>query len=107
MTGATHDQLLARVQAEGLSPHSWGNGPGDRYGEHSHDYDKVLVVADGSITFHLRGEGRDVELRRGERLDLPAGTGHAATVGPRGVTCLEAHLAAGVLPRPAAHRPDW
>jgi quercetin dioxygenase-like cupin family protein len=107
MARATRQQLIERLQAEGLSPQPWSNGPGDRYAEHGHDYDKVLVAATGSVTFHLREEGRDVELAAGERLDLPAGTRHAATVGPHGVTCLEAHLQAGALPRPAALRRDW
>jgi quercetin dioxygenase-like cupin family protein len=102
-----HELLLDRLQAEGLAAHAWGNSPGDRYGEHSHEYDKVLVAAGGSITFHLAGEGRDVELKAGQRLDLPAGTRHAATVGSRGVTCLEAHLPAGSLERPARLRSEW
>ena len=25
------DQIAARMGAEGLSPHGWGNGPGDTY----------------------------------------------------------------------------
>jgi hypothetical protein len=37
----------------------------------------------------IRVEGRDVELRPGDRIDLPAGVEHAATVGPDGVECLE------------------
>jgi cupin superfamily acireductone dioxygenase involved in methionine salvage len=48
----------------------------------------VLFCLDGSITFHLR-EG-DVTLEAGDRLDLPPGTEHAATVGPRGCSCVEA-----------------
>ena len=99
------DSVEARLRAEGLRPSGWGNGPGDRYAEHAHDYDKVLVATSGSIVFHLTVE--DVELRAGERLDLPAQTRHAATVGAEGVSCLEAHLPAGTLPRPARHRPDW
>lgn len=73
---------------EGLTPHSWSNGPGHRYGRHRHSYRKVLVCTAGSITFHT--DAGDVELLPGDRLDLPAGTAHAATVGPRGVTCWEA-----------------
>jgi quercetin dioxygenase-like cupin family protein len=101
------EQIEARLRAEGLRPAAWGNAPGDRYGEHVHDYDKVLVATAGSITFHLTGSGQDVVLGRGERLDLPAGTHHAATVGAAGVSCLEAHLAAGSLAQPARHRPTW
>jgi quercetin dioxygenase-like cupin family protein len=101
------DSLETRLRAEGLHPSSWGNGPGDRYAEHDHDYDKVLVAAAGSIVFHLTDTGTDVELREGQRLDLPARTRHAASVGPNGVSCLEAHLPAGSLASPARYRPEW
>jgi quercetin dioxygenase-like cupin family protein len=97
-----------RLAGAGLSASQWGNGPGDTYASHRHGYDKVLVATTGSITFHLTELGRDVVLSEGERLDLPSGTEHAATVGPRGVTCLEAHLAAGTLgPEPIARGRDW
>lgn len=92
-----------RLRTEGLHPSAWGNGPGDVYAEHRHAYDKVLVAVDGSITFHLRELGRDVDLQAGERLELPADTLHGATVGPRGVTCLEAHLPAGSLEEAPRH----
>ena len=90
-------ELEGRLRAAGLDPAPWSNGPGDRYAAHSHGYDKVLVCAVGSITFHLVDLERDVTLAEGERLELPAGTAHAATVGAHGVTCLEAHLATGSL----------
>ena len=83
----TADALRA-FAAEGLQPHSWSNGPGYRYPAHTHGYHKVLYCAAGSITFHT-GDG-DVTLHPGDRLDLPPGTEHSATVGPDGVTCLEA-----------------
>lgn len=89
--------LIARLRAEGLDPSSWGNGPGDRYAPHEHRYDKVLVVAAGSIRFGLPGRDETVDLATGDRLDLPAGTAHDATVGSDGVTCLEAHAPAGTL----------
>lgn len=85
----------ARLRAEGLEPGAWSNRPGDRYAAHAHGYDKVLVCASGSIRFGLPAAGESVQLGVGDRLDLPAGTSHDALVGPRGVTCLEAHLPAG------------
>jgi uncharacterized protein YjlB len=94
MSGADFD---ARLRAEGLSASPWSNGPGDRYGAHDHGYDKVIVVATGSIAFGLAA-GQSVELAAGDRLELPAGTRHDAVVGPAGVTCLEAHAPAGTLP---------
>lgn len=93
----TEGELAARLGAEGLVASSWSNGPGDRYGAHDHDYDKVLVVAAGSIVFGLPKRGDRVELQVGDRLDLPAGTRHDAVVGSAGVTCLEAHAPAGTL----------
>ena len=85
----TESTLCDRYAAEGLSPYAWSNGPGDRYGVHTHAYDKVLYCARGGITFVV--EGRDVPMKVGDRLDLPAGTPHGAVVGPQGCTCLEAH----------------
>ena len=87
--------LSGRLRAEGLAPSAWSNGPHDIYGAHDHDYDKVLVVAEGSITFGLPASGDRVELSLGDRLELPAGTVHDAVVGPDGVTCLEAHAPRG------------
>lgn len=89
-------EMEERLAADGLSAGSWSNGPGDRYAAHRHAYDKVLVGVAGSITFHLPAAG-DQLLLPGDRLDLPAGTDHAATVGEHGVTCLEAHVPAGTL----------
>ncbi len=83
--------------AEGLSPHAWSNGPGDRYSTHAHDYHKVLMCVAGSIMFHT--PAGDVALAEGDRLDLPAGTPHSATVGPDGVRCLEASASENGLTR--------
>jgi mannose-6-phosphate isomerase-like protein (cupin superfamily) len=83
------DEAVRAFAAEGCSaPRAWGNGPGDTYGRHAHDYHKVLFCLDGSITFHLPGD--DVPLAPGDRLDLDPGTEHGATVGPDGCSCIEA-----------------
>jgi quercetin dioxygenase-like cupin family protein len=81
-----------------VSVSRWSNAPGDTYAAHRHDYDKVLLVESGAIRFTLPELGREIDLAAGERLDLPAGTLHAAAVGPQGVAWAEAHLAAGSLP---------
>ena len=87
--------LAARLRAEGLEAGRWGNGPGDVYAVHRHAYAKVIVCVRGSITFGLPGSGTTILLGEGDRLDLPAGIDHDASVGSDGVTCLEAHLPAG------------
>ncbi len=93
-------ELSDRLALEGLRPSPWSNGPGDRYGAHDHDYDKVLVCARGSIVFGLADRGERMALAAGDRLDLPAGTRHDAVVGAEGVTCVEAHAPAGTIAAP-------
>ena len=78
------------MRAEGLEPYSWSNDGGYVYAPHRHGYHKVIYCARGSIRFDLPEEGRSVQLHAGDRLDLEAGTAHAAIVGPDGVVCLEA-----------------
>ncbi len=85
---ASEQDFEGLLRADGLSPTAWGNGPGDRYGWHRHEYHKVLYCVSGSIVFHT-SEG-DVELHAGDHLEVEAGTDHAATVGPDGVRCVEA-----------------
>jgi mannose-6-phosphate isomerase-like protein (cupin superfamily) len=86
---ATRPDALGSFVAEGCSePRFWANGPGDVYGEHEHERHKVLFCLAGSIVFHL-ADG-NVALDGGDRLDLPAGTRHSATVGPAGCECVEA-----------------
>lgn len=87
-TEAAIRQLL---EAEGLSYYAWGNGPGDVYAAHTHAYHKVIYVVQGAITFGLPAEGKQVQLKPGDRMDLPAGIRHDAVVGPEGVLCLEGH----------------
>jgi quercetin dioxygenase-like cupin family protein len=87
----TQSVLWQLMTEEGLSPYSWSNEPHDIYAAHSHSYNKVIYVVQGSITFGLPGLGKQLTLRAGDRLDLPAGVVHDAVVGAQGVVCLEAH----------------
>jgi mannose-6-phosphate isomerase-like protein (cupin superfamily) len=80
-----------RLRAAGVEPQAWSNGPGDRYAPHDHAYTKLLVCAEGSITFLVGTDERPAELRAGDGFELPAGTRHAAVVGPNGCTCVEGH----------------
>jgi len=89
--------LARRLRDEGLDPSGWANGPNDRYPAHDHRFDKVIVVERGSIRFGLPASHTGIDLVAGDRLELPAGTSHDATVSADGVACLEAHLPAGSL----------
>jgi quercetin dioxygenase-like cupin family protein len=88
MSGDVRAAVEDAFRAEGLSPSSWSNGPGYRYGDHEHGRHKVLFCVEGSITFTTAAG--DIVMGPGDRLDLPAGTRHSAVVGADGVTCMEA-----------------
>ncbi len=90
-TPPSEADLRLRFAQEGLTCYAWSNGPYDTYAPHDHPYHKVLYVLRGSITFYLLDLGTTCALKAGDRLNLPAGTLHAAEVGPEGVVCLEAH----------------
>jgi len=77
------------LRSQGLAPHAWANGPAAVYERHAHLHHKVLFCVQGGIVFHL--DAGDAALHPGDRLELPAGVGHAATVGPDGVACVEAY----------------
>jgi quercetin dioxygenase-like cupin family protein len=82
-----------RLRRERVEPFAWSNGPGDRYAVHQHGYTKLLMCAAGSITFLVGPDAEPLELHPGDGFVLPAGTPHAAVVGPAGCTCLEGHRA--------------
>ena len=104
MSPVDRASLEARLKAEGLQVSAWSNLAGERFEERVNDYDKVVVAVEGSITFGLIGYGGGFMLTPGERLDLPATISYDAVVGPKGVTCLEAHLPAGTLGKKAKGR---
>jgi quercetin dioxygenase-like cupin family protein len=86
---AGHEELMNRLRGEASRCYTWSNAPGDRYGPHSHPFEKVLYCVEGSITFKLEGGGGTLDLNAGDRMVLPIGTVHSADVGPEGCTCIE------------------
>lgn len=88
-TRPTAAAIEAELAAEGLAPRWWSNGPYERYAAHEHSYHKVLFCLAGSITFAIKPDGPLFTLSVGDRLDLPPGTAHSASVGPRGCRCVE------------------
>lgn len=89
-SGAPPDarEIETDLRAEARDVYGWSNAPGDRYEQHAHAYHKLLYCTHGSIDFIL-GDGRTLTLRPGDRMLLPAGTRHAALVGPVGCACVE------------------
>ena len=71
----------ARLRDAGVEPYAWSNGAGDRYATHEHRTTKLLICAEGSITFFVGPDEAPVELAAGDGVLLPAGTAHSAVVG--------------------------
>jgi quercetin dioxygenase-like cupin family protein len=86
--GMPPDEAAARatLAADGFDAWSWTDAPGATYAPHSHDHDESLCVVAGEIAFVIGG--RTYRLGPGDRLQLPAGTVHAAEAGPAGATYL-------------------
>ena len=84
------DQIEASFRQMTLTPSWWSNGPGDTYATHSHSYHKLLFCARGTIEFAVEPNGDRIELKAGDRLDIPPGVVHSTVVGPDGVACVEA-----------------
>ena len=75
------------LRQEADDVYGWSNGPGDRYLRHAHAYTKILYCVTGSIDFSL--DDRVIQLNAGDRMVLPAGTAHTATVGSGGCAFVE------------------
>jgi len=84
---ATEESVKAVVRASGLPAARWEGEPNQNYLPHHHLLTKTLWCAAGDIVFHING--KDIHLRAGDKLILPAGTVHSADAGPEGVVCFE------------------
>ena len=85
-----------RLRLEADDVYGWSNGPNDRYPRHLHRYTKILYCVSGSIDFTL--DDRVIHLAASDRMVLPAGTPHAAAVGPSGCACVEGKARARAFP---------
>lgn len=77
------ERWIQKFESEGFANvYEWQDAPGTVYSEHNHKGKVSLFVTDGSITFDLSGEKKEVKAN--ERFDVPPNTLHSAVVGPTG-----------------------
>ena len=88
----TISNITRSMREEGLRPHTWINGANHRYAVRSHGYHKVLYVIDGVLDITLPDSNQQIRLRRGDRIDIPAGVRHGTLIGKSGARCIEASL---------------
>jgi quercetin dioxygenase-like cupin family protein len=77
------ERFIQTLEKEGFeNVYEWQDPAGTVYVEHSHQGKVAVMVTDGSITFDLQGEKKEVVA--GERFNVPVDVPHSAVVGPQG-----------------------
>ncbi len=86
----SNEEELQRIfVTKQIAAERWAAEAFEPFPEHSHDYDKRLWCAEGSIRFSVGDQ--QFSLQPGDALDLPAGKVHSAVAGISGCVCYEAH----------------
>jgi quercetin dioxygenase-like cupin family protein len=75
--------LEKQLHSEGFRhTYVWEDSPNQRYSDHTHPVETAHIILEGEMTLTM--DGRSSTYRAGERCDVPAGTIHAAHIGPAG-----------------------
>lgn len=88
----TFSAITREMKKEGLRPYMWENKANQRYGVRSHGYHKVLYVIEGQVEITLPDSNQRMNLRAGDRVDIPAGVRHGTIIGASGAKCVEAAM---------------
>ena len=88
----TYQTITRQMEQEGLRPYAWTQGPNCRHAARSHGYSKVLYCVEGSLEVILPDINQRVQLRPGDRVELPRGVRYAAVFGSNGARCVEGEV---------------
>ena len=88
---SNEEELQNLFATKHITADRWSADEFQEFSVHSHDYDKKLWCAEGSVRFTVKQE--QFSLQPGDALDLPAGTSHQAVAGISGCVCYEAQIA--------------
>ena len=81
---AIHDELTRG----GYGVVRYRQEAGAGYGPHAHVYPEMMWVMEGSLTILLPSEARVLELRIGDRIEMPQGFVHGVVAGEDGALYL-------------------
>ncbi len=107
---AVWDGVTARVvNGERMTLAAVDLKPGATVREHSHENEQLGFVIQGSMTFTIGGDKR--ELRAGDTYAIPSNVPHDAVAGPEGCTVVDVFAPVRAdwekLERPDPFPPDW
>jgi mannose-6-phosphate isomerase-like protein (cupin superfamily) len=76
-------ELTQQLYAEGFTRvFVWTDGSGVHYAEHTHKSETVHIILTGQMTLEM--DGQSEVYQPGDRVDVPPGQTHIATMGPEG-----------------------
>lgn len=77
------ERYIKQLESEGFaSVYEWQDAAGTIYEPHAHKGKVALMVTDGSITFTIDGEEKEIVAN--QRFDVPVRVEHSAVVGSDG-----------------------
>ncbi len=74
----SEEEVEARLHQEGYESYKWYDVPGAAYPMHRHSQDECLWILKGELILEV--DGKEVSLKAGDRIYLPARTPHTAKV---------------------------
>ncbi len=88
--GLTKTAIQSTLQMQGFEPQIWLGRSGDVYPLGTVPYQRIIWVAEGTLTVNLPEQQQEFKLKRGDCLNLPANIPHLTVVGSEKLVCVEA-----------------
>lgn len=88
----TLSNISQLMNKEGLTPYHAVYTPNSRQPAHSHGFNKIFYLVEGTLEIGLPDKNIYFTLKAGDRVEIPRGTYYSLTVGATGAKCLEASL---------------
>ncbi len=88
------EKLKKKLAEEGfLYVYEWRDRPGTKYPPHAHKGKVSFYLTAGCLTFDFSGE--KIQVKKGERFDVPIGKTHSAEVDPAGCSYIVGEMIEG------------
>ena len=88
------EKYKKQLAAEGFKHvFEWTDAPDTEYKEHAHKDRVSFFLVEGGLSMTLGG--KTIIIQVGERMDVPVGVKHTATIGPHGCTFIVGEMIEG------------